>query len=373
MCIIAIILVSCQPVAETEIEVIQTYTIEPTISSDEIILPTDTAQPEEKAINPLTGLEVNDPQILKRRPVMVKVSNYPRNGRPHAGLSFTDIVFEYYIGEGSNRFLALFYSQDCSKIGPVRSGRLVDAQLVLMYSGILAYGSADKDTDAEITKTLGAYAINNFEAPEPAFTGVDTHSEEDINRIYANSAAISQFVTEQGLSNGTPDLPGMVFSDEIPNHGKYADQVSVYFNHYNRGDWRYDPSSGKYLRWIEYMEDETKETYEMIPLVDRVTGNQLAFSNVVIIFAEYTELAPSKHEIDIWGNDKGKPAYFFRDGMVFKGTWRAKNDTDPMQFFNDSGEPMPLKPGNTWIVIAHLNSTFKEIASRQWEMFFIFP
>ena len=39
----------------------------------------------------------------------------------------------------------------------------------------------------------------------------------------------------------------------------------------------------------------------MIPLVDRNTGDQLAFSNVVIIYAEYTELAPSRYLIDIWG------------------------------------------------------------------------
>ena len=51
---------------------------------------------------------MDDPSLLERRPVMVKVSNFPRLGRPHAGLSFADIVFDYFIGYGTNRFLACF-------------------------------------------------------------------------------------------------------------------------------------------------------------------------------------------------------------------------------------------------------------------------
>jgi hypothetical protein len=54
---------------------------------------------------------VEDPSILDRRPVFVKVANYPVSGRPHAGLSFADMVFEYYIGTGGNRFIGLFYGQ----------------------------------------------------------------------------------------------------------------------------------------------------------------------------------------------------------------------------------------------------------------------
>jgi hypothetical protein len=372
MSMIVIFLAACQPSVKPGMDNSPT-TEEAALAAVRVVTITETPQPKEKAINPLTGQEVDDPEILNRRPVMVKVSNHPQNGRPHAGLSFADIVFDYNITGGMNRFLALYYGQDCTQIGPVRSGRLVDRELVQMYSGVLAYGSADNDTDVEITATLGNYAINNFEAPEPVFTGTDTHSEDPVNRVFANSAAVSEYVTNQGLSNKKPDLPGMVFSKTPPLGAKTADQISIYFNYLNRGDWRYDHDSDKYLRWIEYREDESKDTYEMIPLVDRVTGKQLAFSNVIIIFAKYTELAPTKYQIDIWKNDKGQPAYFFRDGMMVEGTWKAKNDTDPMQFFDAGGNSMALKPGNTWIVITSMQSTFKETAPGQWEMFFIPP
>ena len=341
-----------------------------TIAANQTASPTLSLTVQPEVINPLTGLAVADPALLERQPVMVKVSNYPRLGRPHAGLSFADIVFDYYIGYGTNRFLALFYGQDSPTIGPVRSGRRVDAQLVTMYSGVLGYGGADNDTDAELVTALGNYAISNLEAPCPAFCGKSTH---DAIGVFANSKAISEYVTAQGLKNSKPDLPGMVFADTLPSDAQPGQQVTVLFNYYNRAEWRYDPASGKYLRWIEYMQNEEGGEYEMIPLTDRVTGQQLAFSNIILIFAEYTELTPSAHEINIWGNDKGQPAYLFRDGLLTQGTWKAKNDTDPMQFFGNDGQPYALKPGNTWIVIAGLSSSINETQPGNWEMFFFLP
>jgi hypothetical protein len=125
MAVLVILIVSCQsaPVSDDQqlpSPVVSTAqaTIQATAqTTEEVIEVTNTPQPKEKVINPLTGLKVNDPQILNRKPVMVKVSNFPRNGRPHAGLSFADIVFDYDITNGQNRFLALYYGQDCPKIG----------------------------------------------------------------------------------------------------------------------------------------------------------------------------------------------------------------------------------------------------------------
>jgi hypothetical protein len=365
---ISLLAASCSPALDQALasEAIQAGTLPGEVpASNAEAIPTEPA-----VINPLTGLPVSDPLQLERRPVMVKVSNYPRNGRPHAGLSFADLVFDYYIGSGTNRFLAVYYGQDSQSIGPVRSGRRVDAQLVTMYSGILGYGSADESTDEELITHLGSYAISHLEAPFPAFCGKDTH---DATGVFANSAAISDYVDSIGLDNNKPDLAGMAFDAKTPNGGKYGEKLTVLFNFYNRAEWRYDAATGKYLRWIEYMEDEASGEFEMVPLVDRVTGEQLAFSNVILIFAEYTELAPSAHQIAIWANDKGQPAYFFHDGQVFSGNWRASNDTDPMQFFREDGSAMPLKPGNTWIVIAGLSSTYMEIQPGEWEMFFFLP
>ena len=70
-------------------------------------------------INPLTGEKVDDPAILERRPILSKISNFPAGtGRPHAGLSYADVVFEYYIGEYMNRFRRYSIVKTHPKPGP---------------------------------------------------------------------------------------------------------------------------------------------------------------------------------------------------------------------------------------------------------------
>ena len=93
-------------------------------------------------VDPLTGLPVADPTLLDRRPMLIKVSNLPRSVRPQWGLSLADIVFEYYTEEGTTRFAALFYGNDASMVGPIRSGRFIDAHLVRGYKAVFAFGSA---------------------------------------------------------------------------------------------------------------------------------------------------------------------------------------------------------------------------------------
>ena len=325
---------------------------------------------EQSVINPLTGLPVSDPALLLRHPVMVKVSNYPRFGRPHFGLSFADIVFDYYIGSGTNRFLAVFYGQDSQKIGPLRSGRRIDTQLVNLYEGILAYGSADENTDAILVQGLGPRAISYLEAPYPAFEGSDTHS---VVGVFANSSAISQFARENGIDEGVAStLAGMVFDTLTPQSGKPAENILILFNYYNRGEWRYDPNSRQYLRWIEEMGDDAEE-FEMIPLLDRVNNQQLAFDNILVLFVEYIEYAPSVHDAKLVENTTGQQAAFFRDGQYFQGIWKITRPDDPIQFFDMNGDPYPLKPGKTWIVLTDKASLFTEKSPAHWEVFFNLP
>jgi hypothetical protein len=62
-------------------------------------------------INPLTGLPVADPKLLKTPALLVSISHFPATGRPQAGLSFAPYVYEFYITEGATRFLTSFYGE----------------------------------------------------------------------------------------------------------------------------------------------------------------------------------------------------------------------------------------------------------------------
>lgn len=73
-------------------------------------------------VNPLTGLPVADPSLLKIPALLVSISNFPATARPQAGLSFAPFVYEFYITEGATRFLAVFYGESPHPEVPVSGG-----------------------------------------------------------------------------------------------------------------------------------------------------------------------------------------------------------------------------------------------------------
>jgi hypothetical protein len=77
-------------------------------------------------VNPLTGLEVANPESLNRRPIDVKISNSPAIVRPQSGISEADLVFEHYTEVGITRFSAIFYTNAPQRVGSIRSARLID-------------------------------------------------------------------------------------------------------------------------------------------------------------------------------------------------------------------------------------------------------
>ena len=314
-------------------------------------------------VNPLTGLQVENPNLLNRRPVIVKVANYPAVGRPHAGLSYADIVWEYYIGEGSNRFAALYYGQDGEKIGPVRSGRLVDPELARMYQAVLAFSGANQENVLpRIYDFLGNRILTEGNCPGLC------RDDYTVVGVFANSADITAQMEARGVTQSKPDLTGMLFDTKLPAGGKNAEKATLFYNFLDKGDWVYDETSGKYLRWIE-----NADNYEqMIPLVDRLNNQQLAFSNVIMAYATYTEYSSVLHDIAVWDNTGGMPAVVFRDGKAYEVTWKATNQEKPIQFFDAQGNLFPLKPGNTWINLVGSNTTL-EVTDSEWFFTFRMP
>ncbi|HJO33316.1 MAG TPA: DUF3048 domain-containing protein, partial [Anaerolineales bacterium] len=95
-------------------------------------------------VNPLSGLPVADAAVLQRRPLAIKVSNFPRSVRPQSGLATADMVWEHYAEGGTTRFTAVFYSRDAGRVGSIRSARLIDTTLTEAFAGALvASGMSD--------------------------------------------------------------------------------------------------------------------------------------------------------------------------------------------------------------------------------------
>ena len=302
-------------------------------------------------INPLTGLKVENRFLINRRPIIVKVSNYPRFGRPHAGLSSADIVFDYYIGYGQNRFAALYYQNNETMVGPMRSGRLVDGQLGRLYQAVVFYRNVDPEVNEGILEKLGERAIWNAECPPLCNVG-----EFSVASTFGNTEQMETYILEKGLDNQKPDLSGMIFDPRKPQQGEVIEKIGIQFGIEDRAEWVYNTKMGVYQRWTEA---SASLPLSMVALVDRNNGQQISFHNIIILLAEYETISPSLHDIHLWDNRKGEKAYFFRNGLMMEGSWRAVNKDRPIQFTDLWGRNYSLEPGNTWIVIMDTHSVIE--------------
>lgn len=306
-------------------------------------------------INPLTGLEVEDPAILDRRPVMMKVANQA-GGRPHAGLTNADIVFDYYIGNGLDRFVALYYGKDDSRVGTMRSGRYVDIPLTQMYQSIIGIISAWKPELDRFLGTLGGRVVN-AEHCNDQFKAICDDGPNTETSVFGNTAEMTAYYASKDYAtNDKPNLDGMAFATIAPSGGVPANQFTMRYGKNINHQWIYDPATKKYMHWID--EVDSNGDSRMIPLVDRNNDEQLATSNVITIFAKLNVLngdTDSIHEYEIVST-KGR-ALICRDGMLYDVFYKTGWDT-PIQFFDAEGNPFHLQPGNTWI---HLTGVYSKV------------
>src|SRR5690606_31330578 len=83
-----------------------------------------------EGVNPFTGLPVENPENLNRRPLIIKITNHPPALRPQWGPNAADMVWELVVGGAVTRFAAIYLTKDFERVGPVRSARLGDCDLV---------------------------------------------------------------------------------------------------------------------------------------------------------------------------------------------------------------------------------------------------
>ncbi len=324
-------------------------------------------------VNPLTGLYVDDASRLNRRPISVKISNYPRGIRPQWGLSLADHVFEYYHEGGLTRFHAIFYSQDAEQIGPIRSARFSDKDLVEMYKSFFAYASGDYRVRARLS-------YSDFTDRMATITDVPCPSTPDFplcrieqgtwNHLVGSTSMLYQHFEEKGVSNERQNLDGLFFNTTLPPDGQPASTVLVRYSFGSQHQWVYDPISGKYARHEDVVDaDQGEEVFQ--PMVDRLTGQPITADNVVVLLTkhEYFRVQPEMIEIPFEGFGK---AYVFREGHAYLVNWGRVVDDAIIFLTYDNGEPFPLKPGNTWFVVLGATSEVRT-ASPDWRFQFFIP
>jgi hypothetical protein len=317
-------------------------------------------------VNPLTGLTVEDPALLERRPIVVKISNAPPLVRPQAGLNQADLVFEHYAEGGLTRFSAVFYGQTPTRVGSIRSARLIDHEIVPMVDGMLVFsgGSIGVETyiygsdviDPDFQHAPHRY-IPASEYAERAYKGVlyglpYYWRDESIpvpHNMFANLEAIWQLAAEDGHGQRAR-LQGLAFDDEAPTDDSGpATDIDIRYRA-TRVRWVYDADTNTYLR---YADGE--------PHFDAASDTQVRADNVVVMYSEHvaTEVIESQWQgsisystqIQMWDQ---ADVVLLRDGKRYDGYWFRTIREDLIALRTDDGEVLPLKPGNTWFQIVRL-------------------
>ena len=299
-------------------------------------------------LNPLTGLPI-DPARLQERIFVARYGNEP-SVRSYFGISAADLVFEELMDDlNTTRFTTLWLGGDAPQIGPLRSFRSTTIQLAQIFDApmassgavgpnqVFAYQAGIEDLDE---RCYSGFYFNN-----PAGGGYQ-------NRVLTSSANLRNFMQANGLNTGVKIRP-FTFSDTPPAGGQAANRVVVPY--INRGfyevEWRFDPATGLYARFSGSARN---------PLIDGNTGQQVTASNVVIMEVQHdqTDLVEdvvNSYSVRTYIAGREGPATVIRDGVAIQGRWRALDKFSGLELVDAAGQPIPLKPGQTWFQVVPPN------------------
>lgn len=296
--------------------------------------PTPTAtSPPPLVLAPLTGLPVSDPAVLDRPAVAIKVSDV-RSAHPQVGVDRADIVFVEPIGVAYTRLAAVFHSDLPDQVGPVRSVRPMDAALlspldpvfghtmaaewVLDY--VLSVGTLDSLGSLQVPADSGAYVIDpdrprpdHVLAQPPVLLGLATTARVPPPVYFEHAASAAQASTAAGLAAGAVTVP-------------YGPGWSV--------RWSYDPATGRYLREQPWGPHVT------------VDGTQVSATTVLVLEVE-SVLERDLPVLQVI--DRSGELWALSGGSVVRGTWSKGAVDEPFVLRTESGEPLLLAPGNTWV------------------------
>jgi hypothetical protein len=312
--------------------------------TDTLVPPTRTPAPTPSAtptptgdVNPLTGLPA-DPQRLQRRPLLIRIGNDP-GIRPQTGLAAADVVFEEFIdGYWITRLTALYLSEDPEAVGPVRSARLINLELAPQFDGALIYSGASDPIRYMLTQ-VSFVTIEDYFASQPFWI---RPGQDWRGRLFTGVPRVREYMRQKKLEEAVR-LDGWPF-DPSPPSGPAATTVDVPYSSTSRVRWEYDPAQGVYLRSVAG-----------VPHTDAATGEQLSTANVIVLYAQHLttdivedSLGSRSLRIPLTGQGKVR---LFRDGVQSVGTWQRASAGDLIQFYDQAGRPLALKPGNSWVQI----------------------
>ena len=278
-------------------------------------------------IAPLTGRPDPSDNALTRPALTVKIENTPE-ALPQWGVEEADVIYEEIVNGGITRLAAVFNSQAPAKVGPVRSVRPTDTQVVWPIGGIFAYSGGAPYAVASI-ETAPVKLVDESSAGTAMFRDNDLLSPHNLFAIAPALFALG----------GTPTPPAPLFTYRAPTQkvkGKKVTNFIVQFPSIYPVTWTWDSTTTSWDRTLFGMADVTG------------TGVRESPKNVIVMYVNYVNGVGSfTSYADLQGRGT---ADVFTDGRDVTGTWsRGSAKSDPLTYQTPSGTTIALTPGQTWV------------------------
>jgi hypothetical protein len=285
-------------------------------------------------IAPLTGLPDPTGLSVKRPALTIKIENTPQ-ALPQWGIDQADVVYEEIVNGGITRLAAIFNSHAPSKVGPVRSVRPTDTQVVWPIGGIFAYSGGAPYAVASI-ETAPVKLIDESSAGTAMFRDPDLYAPHNLFAIAPQLFAFG----------GTPVPPPALFQYRPSTQkagGRPVVSFIVPFPSMYPVTWTWDTTTLSWDRTLFGMADVTG------------TGVRESPKNVIVMWVNYVNgIGTEASYADLQGSGT---AAFFVDGKETMGTWsRGPSKADIVQYKTADGKTALLTPGQTWVELLNVGA-----------------
>lgn len=260
----------------------------------------------------------------------VKIDNVA-DARPQTGVGSADVVYVEPVEGGLTRLVAIYAGRAPGVVGPVRSARRTDIQLLAQYGRpVLAYSGAAP----ELLASLHAADLVNA-PPERA--------RRAFHRNGARPAPHDLYVRPADLPRGAraPATPPLTIG-AAPGGGVPTSRQDVGYQaaRYTFG-W-----SPRAHRWLVSLDGR--------PLISTESGRVAAATVVIqrVALTARERIEDARGAVSPVAATVGHGrALVLRDGRKFTGTWSRPSLRAPTRFHTAAGLDLPLARGPVWVLL----------------------
>jgi hypothetical protein len=291
---------------------------------------------------PLTGLPIEDKAAAARPALVTKIDNHPA-ARPQTGLNKADIVFEENV-EALTRFAAIFHSQGSDPVGPLRSGRTQDIDILGSFNKPLFAWSGG---NYRVTRAIGNSDLVNV--GYSASRGKGGYYRAKDKKIPHNLFAKTSNLWTLAPKDAVPPQQQYTYrgsSDAKPATSTAIDGAKV--SMYNvKVYWKWDAATSNFIRFTENLKRELEP--------HMADDGQVNTKNVVVLYVTYVRSKADRKSPNALTVGKGT-GFVLTDGGLIPVNWVRPNRLVPFTLTDANGAVVRMTPGRTWVELAWKNS-----------------